>query len=44
VIKFVSDQWQVGGFLWVTPVSSINKTERHDIPEILLNVNLNFGV
>ena len=28
VIKFASDLWQVGGFL---RVSSINKTDRHDI-------------
>ena len=36
VIKFVSDLRQVGGFLQVTPVSSTNKTDRHDITEILL--------
>jgi hypothetical protein len=41
VIKFVSDLWQVGGFLRVTPVSSTNKTGRHDITEILLKVALN---
>jgi hypothetical protein len=38
VIKFVSD-WQ-----WFSPgtlVSSINKTDRHDISEILLKVALN---
>jgi hypothetical protein len=35
VIKFVSDLRQVGGFL-CTPVSSINKTDRHDITEIVL--------
>jgi hypothetical protein len=38
VIKFVSDLRQVRGF---TPVSSINKTGRHDITEILLKVALN---
>jgi hypothetical protein len=38
VIKFVSDLRQVGGFL---PVSSINKTDRHGIAEILLKVALN---
>jgi len=37
VIKFVSDLRQVGG----TPVSSTNKTDRHDITEILLKVALN---
>ena len=60
VIKFVSDLWQVGGFLYTTlcdkvcqwlvtgrwfspahPVSSTNKTDRHDITEILLKVALN---
>jgi hypothetical protein len=30
VIKFVSDLRQVGGFLG-TPVSSTNKTDRHDM-------------
>jgi hypothetical protein len=35
---FVSDLRQVGGFL---PVSSTNKTDRHDITEILLKVALN---
>jgi hypothetical protein len=37
VIKFVSDLRQVGGFLLV---SSTNKTDRHDITEILLKVAL----
>jgi hypothetical protein len=45
VIKFISDLGQVSGFLmWFspgTPVSSINKTDRHDITEILLNAALN---
>ena len=36
-IKFVSDFRQVGGFL---RVSSTNKTDRHDITEILLKVAL----
>jgi len=40
VIKFVSDLRQVGGFSG-TPVSSTNKTDHHDITEILLNVLLN---
>ena len=34
VIKFVSDMWQVNG-------SSTNKSDRHDITEILLKVTLN---
>jgi hypothetical protein len=41
VIKFVSDLQQVGGFLRGPPVSSTNKTDRHDITEILLKVALN---
>jgi hypothetical protein len=40
VIKFVSDLRQVGGSLGI-PVSSTNKTDRHDITEILLKVALN---
>jgi len=36
VIKFVSDLLQISGFL----VSSTNKTDRHDIIEILLKVAL----
>jgi hypothetical protein len=39
-IKFVSDLHQVSGFLWVLPVSSINKTYHHYITEILLKVAL----
>ena len=39
VIKFVSDLRQVYGFLWA-PVSSINKTEHHNILEIMLKVAL----
>jgi hypothetical protein len=38
VIKFVSDLWQVDDF---SPVSSTNKTDRHDVTEILLKVLLN---
>jgi hypothetical protein len=41
VIKFVSDLRQVGGFFPGNPVSSTNKTDRHDIAEILLKVALN---
>ena len=38
VIKFVSDLRQVGGLLSPgPPISSTNKTDRHDITEILLN-------
>ena len=37
VIKFVSDLRQVSGI----SVSSINKTDHHDITEILLKVALN---
>jgi hypothetical protein len=41
VIKFVSDLRQVGGFFPGTPISPTNKTGRHDITDILLNVALN---
>jgi hypothetical protein len=42
VIKFVSDLGQVSGlFNPGTPHSSNNKTDRHDITEILLKVALN---
>jgi hypothetical protein len=41
VIKFVSDLQQVSGFLPLTPVVFTNKTDRHDITEILLKVALN---
>jgi hypothetical protein len=41
VIKFVSDLWQVGGFSPGPPLSSTNKTDHHDINEILLKVVLN---
>ena len=40
IIKFVSDLWQVCGFLSGTMVSSTNKTDSHII-EILLKVALN---
>ena len=40
VIKFVSDLRQVSGFLQVLRFSSINKTDGHDITEILLKVPL----
>jgi hypothetical protein len=41
VIKFVSDLQQVGGFLRVIQFPPPNKTDLHDITEILLNVSLN---
>ena len=41
VIKFVSDLWQVGGFLWVLRFPQQIKTYHHDITEILLKVALN---
>ena len=41
MIKFVSDLRQVGAFLWVLQFSSTNKTDRHNITEILLKVALN---
>jgi len=37
-IKFVSDLRQIGGFFPGTPVSCTNKTNRHNITEILLKV------
>ena len=40
VIKFIIDLWQVCDFLKVLPISSTNKTGRHDITEILLKVTL----
>jgi hypothetical protein len=40
VIKFVSDFLQVRGFP-CTPVSFTNKTDSHDISEIMLKVALN---
>jgi hypothetical protein len=41
VIKFVSNLLQIGGIFPGTPVSTTNKTDRHDIAEILLKVALN---
>jgi hypothetical protein len=41
VIKFVSDLRQVIFFYASTPISFINKTDCHDITEILLKVALN---
>jgi hypothetical protein len=41
VIKFISDLRQVGGFLRVIQFPAPNKTDLHDIIEILLNVSLN---
>ena len=41
LIKFVCDLRQFGGFLPSLPVSSTNKTDRHDITEKLLKVALN---
>ena len=41
VIKVVIDLRQVGGFLRSTLLFSTNKTDRHDITEILLKVALN---
>jgi protein gp37 len=41
VIKFVSVLEEVGGFFPGTTVSSINKTDCHEITETLLKVALN---
>jgi hypothetical protein len=41
VIKFISDLRQVGGFSMGTPVTTTNKTDLHDITEILMKVALN---
>ena len=41
VIKFVDNLRQVGGFSLCTQVFSTNKTNGHDITEILLKVALN---
>jgi hypothetical protein len=30
----------IGGFAWILPISFTNKTDRHDIAEILLKVAL----
>ena len=40
MIQFVSDLRQVGCFSG-TPISSTNKTDRHELAEILLKVALN---
>jgi hypothetical protein len=40
-MKFASYLRQVGGFIQVLQDSSTNKTDRHDIAEILLKVALN---
>ena len=40
VMKFISDLRQVGRFFSGIPVFSTNKTDRHDIAEILLKVAL----
>jgi hypothetical protein len=40
LMKLVSDLRQVGGFSPGTPVSSTNKTDCHDITELLLKVAL----
>jgi hypothetical protein len=39
VINFVSDLQQVSGFLWAL-VCSTNKTDHHNITEILLKMEL----
>jgi len=41
VIKLISDLRHVDDFFLGTPVSSTNKTGRHDTTEILLKVVLN---
>jgi hypothetical protein len=41
VIKFVSDLRQVGGFIRVLRFLATNKTDGHDVTEILLKVALN---
>ena len=41
VIQFISDLQQVGGFLWILQFSSTNKTDVHNITDILLKVALN---
>ena len=38
VIMFVSDLRQIGGFLRGNPVSSTNKTDNHDIAELVFKV------
>jgi hypothetical protein len=41
VIKFVSDLRQIGLYSPCSPVPSTNKTDRHDITEIVLKVEFN---
>ena len=41
VIKFISDLWQVGGFLKLLRFPKTNKADCHDMTEILLKVALN---
>ena len=41
VMQFVKYLWQVGGFLRGFPVSSTNKTNRHNMTEVLFKVALN---
>ena len=41
VIKFVSELRQAGGFLRTLRFHPTNKTDRHDIAELLLKVALN---
>ena len=38
MVKFIIDLWQVCGFIRVLRVSYTNKTDRNDMPEILLKV------
>ena len=40
-IKFVSDLWQICGFLHVLRFHPSNKTDLHELTEILLKVALN---
>jgi hypothetical protein len=39
-VKFVSDLRQVGGFLWILRLPSLNKSDRYNIAKILLKVAL----
>ena len=41
MIQFVSNLPEVGGFLQVIPIFTINKTDHHDIAEVLLKVEWN---
>jgi len=40
-VKKIKAKNEVSGFLWVPLVSSMNKTDCHNITEILLKVALN---